>query len=402
MSEALPSRPNLEWLRKTAQQQLKERRASALDLKLAEVQLELARHYGFSSWRALKAHVEAQQRAASAGRDDSLSDADVAAFLHAVGSGQMDAVRASLRASPQLVNAVGPHPYWGGRPQALHVSIETSRRDMFDILLDAGADVDGSNETYEHCSPLMLTVLWKQPQMQQQLVARGAKVGLVEALLFGDDARVARLLRRGRAALPRHAPNGGSILAMARTTFAIDRLLELGVARDTKDRWGTAPLEAMSRLGAQGLPLFRHLLAQGFEASPEEYARMGDRASLAKLLDAQPSLVKLDAVFVSAAAFGHHELVEWLLSKGANVNAGSAGNGGTALHSAAWEGDLRMAKILVAAGADLNARDKEHNGTPAGFARVAIEVTNNPACREVAEFLEALQRPTDSTPGGYA
>jgi len=391
MSQALPSRPNLDWLRKTARQRLKERLAKAPAAKLAEVQFDLAREYGFSSWRAMKAHIEAQQRAASSS-DGLLSDEEVAAFLHAVGSGQMAAVRQSLNARPRLVNAVGPHPYWGGRPQSLHVSIETSRRDVFDVLLEAGADIDGSNEAYEHCSPLMLTVLWKQPQMRQQLLARGAKVGLVEALLFADDALVASLLRRGKSALPRYAPNGGSILAMARTPFAIDRLLELGVSRDAKDRWGTPPLEAMSRLGPQGIPLFQHLLAKGgFEASPQEYARMGDRESLARLFESQPAHVRADDVFVNAAAFGHHELVEWLLAQGANVNAKDGGNGGTALHSAAWEGDLRMAKILVAAGADLSVRDAEHRGTPAKFARVAIEVTNNPACREVAEFLENLE-----------
>src|SRR6185295_18176693 len=220
MSQALPSRPNLDWLRKTARQRLKDRLAKAPAAKLAEVQFDLAREDGFSSWRAMKVHIEAQQRAASSS-DGLLSDAEVATFLHAVGSGQMAAVRQSLNAQPGLVHAVGPHPYWGGRPQALHVSIETSRRDMFDMLLAAGADVDGRNDAYEHCSPLMLTVLWKQPEMRQQLLARAAKVGLVEALLFGDDARVATLLRRGKAALPRYAPNGGSILAMARTTFAI-------------------------------------------------------------------------------------------------------------------------------------------------------------------------------------
>lgn len=394
MSQALPSRPNLDWLRKTARQMLNERRSKEPAAKLAEVQFALARQYGFSSWRAMKAHIEAQQRRASSGAGadaGALADVDVAAFLQAVGSGQMTIVRDLLGATPQLVSSVGPHPYWGGRPQALHVSIETSRRDMFDVLLAAGADVDGHNDAYEHCSPLMLTVLWKQPEMRQQLLARGAKVGLVEALLFGDDARVASVLRRGKAALPRYAPNGGSILAMARTTFAIDRLLELGVSRDMKDRWGTPPLEAMSRLGAEGLPLFRHLLAKGLEASAQEYARMGDRESLARVLDAQPSRVNMDEVFVAAASFGHHDLVEWLLSRGANVNARAGEHRWTALHSAAWEGDLRMAEILVAAGADLNACDTEHNGTPASFARVAIEVTNNPECRAVADYLESLQ-----------
>ena len=50
--------------------------------------------------------------------------------------------------SPALVNAVGPHPYWGGRPQPLHLAIEGKRRDVFDLLLDSGADIDGRNDEY--------------------------------------------------------------------------------------------------------------------------------------------------------------------------------------------------------------------------------------------------------------
>jgi ankyrin repeat protein len=76
----------------------------------------------------------------------------------------------------------------------------------------------------------------------------------------------------------------------------------------------------------------------------------------------------------------HHELVRWLLSQGAHVNAKAAwGSQGTALHSAAWNGDLEMVKLLVAAGADVLARDAEHNNTPAGWAQVAMRsrITQN-------------------------
>lgn len=51
-----------------------------------------------------------------------------------------------------------------------------------------------------------------------------------------------------------------------------------------------------------------------------------------------------------------------------------------------------MAKMLVAAGADVRLRDKEHNATPAKCARVAIEVTNNPECRVVADYLDEIER----------
>ena len=243
MANALPARPNLDWLRKTAKQSLRELRAQDPTRKLADAQFALARDYGFSSWRALKAHIEQLQSTSQ-----TLSDEDVATFLRDVGAGRMEAIKAALAASPQLVNAVGPHPYWGGRPQALHVSIETGRRDVFDLLLAAGADIDGNNRLYDHWSPVMITYDKDRPDMRETLLARGARIGVVEALMAGDDAAVSRMLQRGKSAVPPD-PNGGSILAFARTPYAIDRLLELGAAIDIKDRWETTPMEAFSRLG---------------------------------------------------------------------------------------------------------------------------------------------------------
>ena len=394
MAETLPARVNLAWLRKTAKQQLREWRAQGRGARLAEAQLNLARRYGFSSWRALKSHIDRLQ--ASTPTDAPAGDeTEVAAFLRHIGEGDIEDVRAMLAADPQIVNAVGPHPYWGGRPQALHVSIETKRRDMFDLLLAAGADVDGSNDQYDHWSPLMLTLHWDQTEMRRILIERGAHVGLIEAMLLEDDALVEEMLRAGKSALPKVDPNGGSPLAFARTPFAIDRLLELGVPPGLKDRWGATPIEAMSRLGARGRSLVRHMLLRGIEAEPQEYSRLGDKDALAALIEANPDVAKSDAVMMGAVDFGHHELVQWLLTRGANVNArSSAGSRGTALHSAAWNGDLAMVKLLVAAGADVTARDEEHDNTPSGWAEVSITVSNNPKCKDVLEYLLTLPDPS--------
>jgi ankyrin repeat protein len=386
MSQALPARPNLDWLRKTAKQQLHELRKDNPDAKLALAQLALARQYGFRSWRALKAEVDRQQALASSG------DEAIAALLRAVGRGQIDTVRAMLAATPELINAVGPNPFWGGRSQPLHISIDTKRRDIFDLLIAAGADVNGNNEHNDHWSPLMLTVHFEQPDMRQVLLERGATVGLVEALMLADDAAVEKLLRPGKSALPTVVPNYGSILAFARTTYAIDRLLELGVERDRKDRWGGTPIERMSRLGPRGQPLVQHMLKRGAAIAPQEYACMGDKDTLSALIAAEPAIARSDAVMMGAVDSRHHDLVAWLLDKGANVNARTdARTRHTALHSAAWNGDLRMARLLVEAGADLSARDDEHDGTPARWAEVAITVTNNPNAKEVADYLAGLQ-----------
>lgn len=297
-----------------------------------------------------------------------------------------------LAAAPQMVNEVGPHPFWGGRPQPLHVSIETKRPDMFMLLLEAGAGVNGTNDQYDYWSPLMLAANGERADMRDELLRRGARVDLLEAMLFGDDARVEALLRPGAAALPSYAPNQGSVLNFARTPFAIDRLIELGVPTETKDRWGSTPIESMSRLGARGQPLVRHMIARGISAAPQEYARLGDRQALEALIDADPDIARSDAVMMGAVDFGHHALTEWLLSQGASVNARSgAASRHTALHSAAWNGDLAMVKLLTDAGADLTALDDEHDGTPRGWAEVAINVTNNPRCRNVLDYLAARE-----------
>lgn len=390
MAEALPARAHLDWFRKTAKQHLRQMRLKAPETKLAQAQFDIARRYGFSSWRTLKAHLDRQAQADAVARAG-LCDTQIADFLRAVGGGRLEDVRTALAAQAALINAVGPHPYWGGRLQALHVSIETKRRDMFDLLIAAGADINGENDAYEHWSPLMLTFHWDQPAMRQILMQRGARMGLIEAMLSEDDDSVARLLRAGRRALPKIRPNGGSLLAFARTPFAIDRLLELGVPTDVKDRWETTPLEAMSRLGPRGKNLVLHLMRKGLKAAPRDFARLGDKDALATLADRDPEAVRSDVVLISAVDFGHHDLVRWLLDRGANVNARAPwGSQGTALHSAAWNGDLDMVRLLVEAGADMEARDAEYNNTPAGFAQVAITVSNNPTCRDVFEYLRNL------------
>src|SRR5687768_14975160 len=65
MTQALPARPNLAYLKKLAKDRLKSLHASNPDAKLAAAQLAVSRDHGFASWRKLKDHVEAATAAAS-------------------------------------------------------------------------------------------------------------------------------------------------------------------------------------------------------------------------------------------------------------------------------------------------------------------------------------------------
>lgn len=78
---ALPARPNLEYLKNEAKRRLDDARAATPGLQLSDVQFQLAREYGFASWRDLKARIEG----GSAAGPDPVGDW-IAAFTSAVSS----------------------------------------------------------------------------------------------------------------------------------------------------------------------------------------------------------------------------------------------------------------------------------------------------------------------------
>jgi ankyrin repeat protein len=370
----LPERASLAWLKKTAKQKLAALRAADPDAKLADAQRRLAREHGFASWRALKAHVDAPP-----------AEETVAAFLRMVAAGEIEKVRAALAAAPKLVDAVGPHPYWAGRPQALHVAVETKQADMVALLLDAGADASGRNEAYACWSPVMLARSRDRQDLAELLLARGAAIDLPEALLLGRDAEVAAVLG---PSLPES--RWGPLLSLARTPAAIDLLLDRGADPAEPDQWGATPLDTLSGLGTEGRPLIRHLQARGVPVEARHFARIGDQAALAALADAGAVPWRDPSVLIAAVDSGDPALVRWLLDRGADVNVRYPGRSRqTALHNAAWNGDLDMVRLLVEAGADLHALDTQYQAPPWGWASTAVRVTRNPSCEAVADWLAA-------------
>ncbi|MCR9137680.1 MAG: ankyrin repeat domain-containing protein [Alphaproteobacteria bacterium] len=390
MTHSLPDNANLGWLKKSAKQLLRQWREEGREAKLADAQFFLAREYGFPSWRSMRQTIEAGASQSSQSHPDDAVDPNVH-FLQLVGRGDLDDIRQAVRKTPGLVNVVTAHPFWGGRPQPLHVAVETNRHDVFEFLLEAGADPDGSNRDYDNWSPLMLASSRRRSAMIDRLVAKGATIGLCEALLMADDEKVETLLADERLP-PMIARPSGSLLALARTEMAIERLLALGVSPDGKDRWGADAMEALSRLGTRGQPLLEAMVRHGKQIKPEELARMGNHEALERRAQSSPSQVFADPVFKAAVDFKHTELVTWMLSNGANPNArSSSGSRETALHSAAWNGNLAMVRILVGAGADVSLLDEEHANTPLGWSEVSRTVTNNPDCDLVTAYLAKLE-----------
>ena len=378
MTKSLPPSTDIEWLRKAAKALLKTWRAEGRNARLADAQFALAKEYEFPSWRAMKAFIDGmplQEQADS--------------FLASVGRGELAQIKSTLDQFPNLVNCSGCHPFWGGRPHPLHVAIDTNREDVFDLLIAAGADVEGKGASYDNWTPLMLALSRGRSGMIKTLTQHGAAENICTSLLRADDGALDRHLANENwcaTALP-----SGSLIGLARTPHAVHELIKAGVSPDGQDRWGADAVETLSRLGTKGRPLIRAMAEHGLKPTPEIVARLGDASQLKALAKIDPSVFSNAQVIIAAVDFSHTALVRWLLENGADPNSRQDfGSGGTALHSAAWNGDLEMVRCLLDHGADTTALDSEHKTTPLVWAQTARTITNNPACDEITSVLARL------------
>ncbi|HEY4327051.1 MAG TPA: ankyrin repeat domain-containing protein [Mucilaginibacter sp.] len=99
-------------------------------------------------------------------------------------------------------------------------------------------------------------------------------------------------------------------------------------------------------------------------------ARMDDVKRLVVTAKPEELLIALTA----AAFYGKPDMITYLLSAGVNPNGYPKNNSGfhshaTPLHQAVYSGSLDAVKLLVEAGADIDARDLVYDGTTIGWAQ---------------------------------
>ena len=92
----------------------------------------------------------------------------------------------------------------------------------------------------------------------------------------------------------------------------------------------------------------------------------GDGANAETEVDTSPAVA--GQALVESVALGDTAIVRALLDAGVDVDS-RRGDGATALHLAAFDGNAELVEELLARGADLSLRDGVYDGTPSGWAQ---------------------------------
>lgn len=314
MSNAkLPERASLEFLKKLAKDRLQALRRADSQAKLADALLAVARDYGFSSWRALKAEIERRQ----------ISNSSL--FFDACAKGDVERLRGFLANDPNLVRVSNPdarHQGWTGlhaaaqrgHVDAVRLLIEhgadANAREAGDntyplhwaaahghlatvrALLDAGGDVHGFGDVHE-----LDVIGWATAglppgeipsEVLSLLLDRGARHHIFSAIGVGDLDLIQKLVEENPEALDRRMSRfeeGQTPLhfAMSRKRYDIlDLLIGLGADLEAEDKNGQTAMavamlrgdrEAMSRLHTAGAKQPKPMDTSSFRAS---MAKMAD------------------------------------------------------------------------------------------------------------------------------
>lgn len=194
---------------------------------------------------------------------------------------------------------------------------------------------------------------------------------LFEAARGGDKATVAALLAKGTPVNARDAQLGQTALhdaAIFGHLEIAELLLAHGAAVDATDKGGRTPLYgAVSGIDLQvgHRDIVELLLAKGaninhhdkYGNTPLFFAPTKELARLLLDRGADFNVIDLNGgtMLASAASRGWPDIAEWLLAKGAKVNAKDVDER-TPLHQVATR---EVADVLLAHGADVNAKDEQ-------------------------------------------
>jgi ankyrin repeat protein len=400
---------SLEQLRKQAKERVRERRADGHDVKLAEVQFELARELGFQSWPKLKAYVErlALEQPFRTDLDYYEGRAHGIATVNAVSAA--DARRdlaarhgfSSWRELRRHVEAMES----GDEPPTPFVlayrAIEDNDRERVVELLDRFPDLaiqrgTNGNDLLGMAGDLAIVSLLLERGADPN---RGNDYGWTKLHQagYGNDLELARLMLDAGARTDLFARGEGGTPLVAALFWG---------HREVAPLLGREPVNLRVAAGLGDLELIRDLVGTpqagayrgfyrphgGFPAwqpsdDPQEvldealvWAAKSDRDQALRLLVELGARVDADpyrgTALTWASANGRVDSIRTLVELGADVDqrgtfgGPSHGEGVTAIHLAAQSGQREAVAALLQLGADPLIQDQLHGGNALGWARV--------------------------------
>jgi Ankyrin repeats (3 copies)/Ankyrin repeat len=299
MSKALPTRPDLNQLRKQAKDLLKSLKsadAEAVDrlrtahprfqeasqakiraakLSLSDAQLVVAREYGFASWPKLKARVESL----------AIETGDpIELFRTAFHSDDAVLFRKLLERFPEMrakINEpVGPFD---------SPAITQARSpQMLDALLDAGADINAKSRWWAGGFGLLHSA---EPELAEYAIRRGAMVDAHAAARLGFLDTLRGLLAANPARAHERGGDGQTPLHFASNVPIAELLLQHGADVDARDLdHGSTPVQWMIR---ERQDVAKHLVKRGCKTDILMAAALGDIELVRRHLDTDPESIRM-------------------------------------------------------------------------------------------------------------
>lgn len=386
MSKSLPLRANLEWLKKVAKEQLEQLRLENPEAHLSDAQLTIAREYGQPSWRHLKSHVEAirqamdqlSQRQTAANESIAVDDPDFLEVMSAIVAGDQKRLEAALRRRPQLVHgrdADGQTP--------LHMAAQHNDPTMGVMLLLFGADAQARFGNSSH-TPLSWAVTCHALEFAQTLVRAGVKPDLFVAAGMGSLEMVELCFDEQGQLRPNSVQTGSTRFKDGNRLVCPPETESEQVADALYMACRNAQVDVVKFLLTKQ-PDLRFRAFQGgnllhwayFGSSPEIISFMEqagcDPFSRDDLLHVTPRAFGI----CTPANWGFLELVQRQVRRDSSLI--HLVDGTSALHEAARQGHLNIVQWLISAGANKDLKNSE--------GKTATEVATEKGHHQIAQLL---------------
>ncbi|KAH7420282.1 ankyrin repeat-containing domain protein [Cadophora sp. MPI-SDFR-AT-0126] len=351
-----------------------------------------------------KADLETVRLLLDNGADTTLKLPGSQALHNAARRGEIDIMQLLVDRGAEI-NGTSDATY--GTP--LKASIQSHKDEAFEFTLSHGADINckGSRRKY----PLDQAIFSGNMKAAERLIEMNAKFGdeALEKALYSTSKEYLAKMLLGRGADPNADHHRyGTILqftAFKGSVQGVRWLLEAG--SDPNDvpggEYGTA-LQAACCRGRQ--EIVEILLEYGASVNPRFSGKFGyplqaaindgDEKIIHLVLDAGASVTaqggNLGTPLQAAAAKGFVDISKLLVSQGADVNAPICGEYGTALHAALAQDHEKVVEFLLQQNADINL-DIKANHTTAGLGglieqyRFSIEVAAASANTRLVQLL---------------